>query len=73
MMALPMVGASSGETPIMRKRRENTLALSLAGKKSRTMAMAATWATQPPRASRKRRATKVRRSGRTAQPMEARM
>src|SRR5271168_4127993 len=44
---LPMVGASSGEVPMMRKSREKTRALSRAWKKSRTMAMAATCAAQP--------------------------
>src|SRR5260221_5520230 len=48
--ALPMEGGSSGETPMMRKSRERILAVSFTGKKSRTMAMAATCAAQPPSA-----------------------
>jgi hypothetical protein len=71
--ALPMVGASSGETPMMRKSRERILALSFTGKKSRTMAMAATCAAQPPSAWIKRRAIRARILCACAHPMDARM
>ena len=53
----PRVGASNGERPITNINKENTLALCSTGKKSRTMASAATHATQPPSACKKRSAT----------------
>ena len=44
---LPMVGASSGDAPSISTSKEIILELSCTGKKSRTIAMAATAATQP--------------------------
>ena len=55
----PRVGASNGESPITSISNENTLALCSTGKKSRTMARAATQATQPPKACKNRSATSV--------------
>ena len=46
----PIVGASSGEAPITRIIREKILALSSGVKKSRTIVIAATVATDAPRA-----------------------
>ncbi len=42
-----MVGASNGDTPNINTSKEIILELSFTGKKSRTIAMAATAATQP--------------------------
>src|SRR5580692_10483154 len=53
----PTVGASKGETPRIKIKREIILAVSCTGKKSRTMAMEATCAAQPPSACKKRIAT----------------
>ncbi len=47
---LPTVGASNGDAPSINTRNEMTTALFSTGKKSLTMAMAATEATQPPNA-----------------------
>ena len=52
-----MVGASKGEAPNTNTSSENILELSFIGKKSRTMDMAATHATQPPNACVNRNAT----------------
>ncbi|HLZ15394.1 MAG TPA: hypothetical protein VKQ08_00040 [Cyclobacteriaceae bacterium] len=46
----PAVGASKGDTPMIKNSSEKTLALSFTGKKSRTIAIAATQATLPPSA-----------------------
>ncbi len=64
-----MLGASSGETPRMSTRSEKSRALSETGKKSRTMVIAATCATQPPNAWRKRRAMSTWKDGANRQAM----
>ena len=54
MIKLPAVGASNGEAPNINTRNEIMLALLCTGKKSLTIAMAATEATQPPIACKNR-------------------
>ncbi len=68
---LPIEGANSGDTLSTSISRDRILALSRAGKKSRTIAMAPTCATQPPSACSNRKA--MNNSGeRTAmQPKDA--
>ena len=70
---LPAVGASNGDTPKIKTRNEITLALFSTGKKSLTIAIAATDATQPPMACIKRITQSPSMVFVVKQPMVARM
>jgi hypothetical protein len=72
-MMLPTVGASSGDTPRMRISIEMIRELCSTGKKSRTMAMASTCATQPPSACSSRKAISMSTDFDSRQPMDANM
>ena len=67
----PIVGANSGDTLSTSINSESILALSRAGKKSRTMAMAPTCATQPPSACNSRKAMNSSGERTAMQPSEA--
>ena len=68
---MPTVGASNGDTAMNRNSRDSTRAASSRGKKSRTIATAATWATHPPSACTNRSPIRVDTSGANAHPTDA--